>query len=62
MTGGDEPTTQELRALQAGREEAERERAEEADLPQEKRAAQRRAEKAAYLRDKLAEQEEALEE
>lgn len=62
MTGGDEPTTQELRALQAGREEAERERAEEADLPQEKQAAQRRAEKAAYLRDKLDEQEEALEE
>ncbi len=62
MTGGDEPTTQELRALQAGREEAERERAQEADLPQEKQAAKRRAEKAAYLRDKLAEQEEALEE
>ena len=62
MTADDEPTTQELRALQADREEAERERAADADLPQEKQAAQRRAEKAAYLRDKLTEQEEALEE
>jgi hypothetical protein len=62
LSAGDEPTTQELRALQAGKEEAERERAKEADLPEEQQAAERRADKAAYLREKLAEQEEALEE
>ena len=62
MTAGDDPTTGELRALQADREEAERERAADADQPDEARAAERRADKAAYLREKLAEQQEALEE
>ena len=58
----DDPTTEELRAVQADREEAERERAEEAAEPAEARAAERRADKAAYLREKLDEQAEALEE
>ena len=60
MSGGDDPTTGELRALQADREEAEREKAAEAEMPAEERAAVRRAEKAAYLQKKLAAQEEAL--
>jgi hypothetical protein len=60
LTAGDDPTTGELRALQADREEAERERAATAEDPDEEHAAQRRADKAAYLRDKLAEQEQAL--
>ena len=62
MTGDDDPTTGELRALQADREEAEREKAAEADQPAEARAAERRADKAAYLREKLEEQEKTLEE
>jgi hypothetical protein len=60
LIAGDDPTTGELRALQAAREETERERAAEADQPDEARAAERRADKAAYLREKLADQEEAL--
>ncbi len=60
-TGGD-PTTEQLRAVQADREEAERERAHEAGTPDERRAHARRAEKAAYLAEKLDEQAEALDE
>ena len=60
MIAGDDPTTGELRALQADREETERERAAQADQPDEAQAAQRRADKAAYLQDKLADQEKAL--
>ena len=56
----DDPTTEELRAIQEVREEQERERAAEAEAPAEARAAERRADKAAYLRDKLDEQAEAL--
>ena len=56
---GDEPTTQELRIEQIRREQDEREHAEEAREPAEVRAAQRRADKAAYLREKLEEQEQA---
>lgn len=52
----DEPTTQRLRAVQADRVVSEAERAEDADAPEEERAHERRAEKAAYLRDKLDEQ------
>jgi hypothetical protein len=62
MGPGDDPTTEELRAVQADREETERERAEEATEPAEAKAAQRRAEKAAYLREKLDDQAEALDE
>ena len=54
----DEPTTQSLRIQQIAREDAERERAGEAGTPAEKRAADRRADKAAYLREKLDEQAE----
>jgi hypothetical protein len=60
MAGSDDPTTQELRAIQADREEAERSRAETAEEEAEARAAERRADKAAYLRSKLDDQAEAL--
>ncbi len=52
----DEPTTERLRAIQAEREEDERERAQDAAEPGEERAARRRADKAAYLKAKLEEQ------
>ena len=52
----DEPTTETLRLEQLRREESERERAEQAATKQEARAADRRADKAAYLREKLDEQ------
>lgn len=57
-----EPTTQELRAVQQTREAAERQAAAEATDDAEERAHRRRAEKAAYLEERLAEQERALEE
>ena len=53
----DEPTTQELKAVQAERAEHEARRADDADQPDEARAHGRRADKAAYLRDRLAEAE-----
>jgi hypothetical protein len=53
----DEPTTQELKALQATRASEEARRAGEAARPDEARAHTRRADKAAYLRDRLAEAE-----
>ena len=52
----DEPTTERLRALQAEREQRERERQSTASEPAEERAARRRADKAAYLKEKLEEQ------
>ncbi|HEX8084210.1 MAG TPA: hypothetical protein VF529_07960 [Solirubrobacteraceae bacterium] len=55
----DHPTTEELRAVQAEREEAERELADRAPDAREERAHERRAERAAYLREKLDEQAEA---
>ncbi|HEV2059325.1 MAG TPA: hypothetical protein VGR11_08200 [Solirubrobacteraceae bacterium] len=54
----DEPTTEQLRAVQSAREQAERERAEQAPSETEQLAAVRRADKAAYLKDKLDEQAE----
>jgi hypothetical protein len=54
----DDPTTETLRIEQLQRERAERERAREAPTPEEEHAAQRRADKAAYLREKLGEQAE----
>jgi len=54
----DEPTTQQLRAVQAHREVEERERAEEAPTDTEQLAAVRRADKAAYLKEKLEEKAE----
>ena len=58
----DEPTTQELRLDQIQREREEHARLENASTPDEAHAAERRADKAAYLKEKLAEQEKALEE
>jgi hypothetical protein len=52
----EEPTTQQLRAVQADREVEERERAEDAPTDTEQLAAVRRADKAAYLKEKLDEQ------
>jgi len=54
----DEPTTQQLRAVQSEREQEQRERAEQAQTDTEQLAAARRADKAAYLKDKLDEQAE----
>ena len=54
----DEETTQQLRAVQSEREQDERERAEQAPTDTEQLAAVRRADKAAYLKDKLDEQAE----
>lgn len=52
----DDPTTEQLRAVQSSREREERERAEQASTDTEQLAAVRRADKAAYLKDKLDEQ------
>jgi hypothetical protein len=52
----DDPTTETLRIEQLRRELAERERAQDATTEAEERAAARRADKAAYLREKLDEQ------
>jgi hypothetical protein len=57
----DNPTTQELRAVQAGREAEERARAEQAPTDTEQLAAVRRADKAAYLKEKLTEKAESEE-
>jgi hypothetical protein len=54
----DDPSTETLRLEQLQRERAERERAAQAATDAEERAAARRAEKAAYLREKLDEQAE----
>ena len=54
----DDPTTETLRLEQIQREEVERERAEQAPTDAEERSALRRADKAAYLREKLEEQAE----
>ncbi len=54
-----EPTTQELRLEQIQREREEHANAEQAPTEAGERAAQRRADKAAYLREKLEERAEA---
>ena len=54
----DDPTTEQLRAVQAAREVQERELADEAPTDTEQLAAVRRADKAAYLKKKLDEQAE----
>jgi hypothetical protein len=56
----DEPTTEELRAVQVDKLEEESERARDAADPAEERKAGRRADKAAYLAEKLEQQAEAL--
>ena len=54
----DHPTTEALRIEQLQRELSERERADQAATENEERTADRRADKAAYLREKLDEQAE----
>jgi hypothetical protein len=55
----DEPTTQELRREQAERERDEDRLVEEAEQPSEARQHERRRDKAAYLKEKLAERDRA---
>ncbi len=55
----DEPTTGELRAVQVDRESTARKAAEQADSDEETAQHDRRAEKSAYLKEKLEEREEA---
>ena len=55
--GQDGQTTQELRLEQIERERKEREEAHGATTEEAERAHERRADKAAYLREKLTEQE-----
>ncbi len=57
MDDTDEPSTGEMRAHQADRAETERELADDSLTPDEERQHQRRADKAAYLAEKLAERE-----
>ena len=54
----EEPTTEQLRAIQSDRAHREEQQASEAEEAAERRTHARRADKAAYLRDKLAEQAE----
>ena len=62
MSGDDQPTTQELKAIQVDKLEDEKGKASTAEEQAEERAAGRRADKAAYLAKKLDEQAEALDE
>ena len=55
----EDPTTQELRVLQTRREGAERERAERAPTDEAAEVHARRAEKNAYLRERLERRAEA---
>ena len=57
-----DPKTEELRLEQVDRERLERERAAESDEPTETDQHERRADKAAYLRAKLAERARAEDE
>jgi hypothetical protein len=57
-----EPTTQELRAVQRSRAATEREAADDAPTEEAERAHERRADKAAYLEERLAEQERSQDE
>jgi hypothetical protein len=56
---GEDPTTQELRIDQLKREKAERDAAEQGVSPDETGQHEARADKAAYLREKLEERAEA---
>ncbi len=56
MPGDEQPTTEELLAVQEDKVHTEEARREAAALETEEHQAERRADKAAYLRDKLAEQ------
>jgi hypothetical protein len=57
MPANDEPDTGELRKAQGERETTERELASASDDPAEERQHARRADKASYLEEKLAERE-----
>ena len=57
-----DPQTEELQVEQVQRELAERRQAAEAGLPAETRAHQRRADRHAYLKEKLRERAESEEE
>jgi septal ring factor EnvC (AmiA/AmiB activator) len=59
---GDDPTTQDLRLGQLRREREEREQASHSVSDADEQAHERRADKAAYLRGKLAEREAAARE
>ena len=56
VSESDEPTTEALRLQQSDKEHDERERAQQATTGDEGRAAERRADKAGYLKRKLDEQ------
>ena len=56
-----DPETEEMRVEQVQRERDERARARESEQPAEERTHERRADRAAYLREKLAERAEAEE-
>ena len=58
----EDPETKELRLEQGKRENAEHEHARDAELPTEEHAAVRRAEKHAYLRERLEERARSEEE
>jgi hypothetical protein len=55
----EDPTTQELRLKQAKRESSERGEADRTELEEDTAQHERRADKAAYLREKLEERAEA---
>lgn len=55
----DDPTTEELRAVQVAREGQARDAAERADTDEETAQHDRRAAKSSYLREKLEQREEA---
>ncbi len=57
MAAEDEPQTEELRQAQAERAKAERRQAETSERPTEEAQHSRRADKAGYLAEKLAERE-----
>ena len=57
-----DPPTEELKAIQTDREETERDLAKRAEEEAEARTHARRAERAAYLKEKLGEQAESLDE
>jgi hypothetical protein len=59
MPDGEDPTTRELRIRQAERESLERREAEHAETGEETEEHVRRADKAAYLREKLEERADA---
>ncbi len=58
MFAGKEPSTEELRVIQAKRETAERDDAATSETEEEANQHKRRAEKSAYLKEKLAERQE----